>query len=214
MHVGRAAFTRFAGRFITVADRRPGWKIPIVFGWSGMRGVVSLAAALSIPALIAQGQPFPYRNLILIITFVVILVTLVFQGLTLPWLIRKLKIQDPDAEAHQQQQEITIRKAIAEASLNFLEQSPGNEHETNEHLRILSAKLKNDLKTFEQDFEVFNSSGRALLEKYQEIYAALLNEQRKALAGLNRKDGLDEDLIRKYLSLIDLEETKLKEVSV
>ena len=212
--LGAAAFTRFAGRFITVADRRPGWKIPIVFGWSGMRGVVSLAAALSIPALIAQGQPFPYRNLILIITFVVILVTLVFQGLTLPWLIRKLKIQDPDAEAHQQQQELTIRKAIAEASLNFLEQSPGNEHETNEHLRILSAKLKNDLKTFEQDFEVFNSSGRALLEKYQEIYAALLNEQRKALAGLNRKDGLDEDLIRKYLSLIDLEETKLKEVSV
>jgi monovalent cation/hydrogen antiporter len=79
--LGAALFTRVAGRFITVADRNPGWKIPLVFGWAGMRGVVSLAAALSIPVMIAPGQPFPFRNLILIITFIVILVTLVFQSL-------------------------------------------------------------------------------------------------------------------------------------
>jgi len=70
--------------FITVAEPNPGWKGPIIFGWSGMRGVVSLAAALSIPLLINEGQPFPHRNLILFITFIVILVTLVVQGLTLP----------------------------------------------------------------------------------------------------------------------------------
>src|SRR5687767_15495446 len=92
--LGASAFTRFASNFITVADANPGWRNPLILGWSGMRGVVSLAAALSIPLVINEGQPFPYRNLILFITFTVILVTLVFQGLTLPWVIRMVKPED------------------------------------------------------------------------------------------------------------------------
>lgn len=60
--LGAVIFTRFMSRFITVADANPGWKGPIILGWGGMRGVVSLAMALSIPLLI-NGQAFPYRNL-------------------------------------------------------------------------------------------------------------------------------------------------------
>jgi monovalent cation/hydrogen antiporter len=78
--VGASYFTVFISRFITTADNRPGLKMPIVFGWAGMRGVVSLASALSIPLMIHGGQPFPQRNLILFITFVVILVTLTNFG--------------------------------------------------------------------------------------------------------------------------------------
>jgi monovalent cation/hydrogen antiporter len=211
---GAALFTRFIGRFITVADRRPGWKIPFVFGWSGMRGVVSLAAALSIPVLIQQGQPFPYRNLILVITFVVILVTLVFQGLTLPWLIRKVKLQDVAAEIRDQEQELTIRKTIAEASLQFLEGVKDNEQQLNEYIRNLSAKLRTDLNVFQQDLEAFNNASRKALVQYQNIYLALLEEQRKALRHLNHQEEYDEEMIRKYLSLVDLEETKLREISV
>ncbi|MFC0183134.1 Na+/H+ antiporter [Pseudarcicella hirudinis] len=82
--------TLIARNFITVADRRnPGYKVPFVLGWTGMRGVVSLAAALSIPVQLANGAAFPQRNLILFITFIVILLTLLVQGLTLPYLIRK-----------------------------------------------------------------------------------------------------------------------------
>lgn len=212
--LGAAVFTRIAGRFIKVADRRPGWRIPIVFGWAGMRGVVSLAAALSIPVLIAPGQPFPYRNLILIITFVVILVTLVFQGLTLPWVMRQLKVEDPLAAEREQEQERSIRKEIAETSLQFLERAHKGEEELNEHVKILSAKLKNDLNVFRQDMDDFNTTGRDILVRYQDVYLALLNEQRKALHELNRRQEYDEDLIRKHLSLVDLEETKLREVSV
>src|SRR6478609_6086785 len=69
--LGASLFTRFMGQFIKVADRNPGWRGPIIFGWAGMRGVVSLAAALSIPVLLQDGTPFPYRNLILFITFIV-----------------------------------------------------------------------------------------------------------------------------------------------
>ena len=210
--LGAAVFTRFVSRFITVADRNPGWKIPFVFGWSGMRGVVSLAAALSIPVFVQPGQPFPYRNLILIITFVVILVTLVFQGLTLPWVIKKMKIED--GSVAMREQELTIRKAIAETSLKFLERVRGREQELNEHLRNLSAKLRTDLNVFERDIEDFNKVSRHSLVQYQDIYLKLLEEQRKALHELNRQDGYDEELIRKYLSLVDLEETKLREVSI
>jgi CPA1 family monovalent cation:H+ antiporter len=209
--LGASAFTRFMGHFITVADRNPGWRMPFIFGWSGMRGVVSLAAALSIPVLVQPGQAFPYRNLILVITFIVILVTLVFQGLTLPWVMRKLNIVGNGGEDHEQ--ELIIRKTITETSLNFLEQSHGSEQQLNEHLKMLSAKLRNDLAIFQQDVTVFNNESKGLLVQYHTIYLALLDEQRKALHQLNQKEEYDEELIRKYLSLVDLEETKLREVS-
>jgi monovalent cation/hydrogen antiporter len=184
--LGAALFTRFAAHFITVADRNPGWKVPFVFGWAGMRGVVSLAAALSIPLFMEAGKPFPYRNLILTITFVVILVTLVFQGLTLPWVIRKIKLEDGSSESSDQEQELAIRKAMAEGSIRFLEQSHSREQELNDHLKNLSNKLRTDLNVFQQDITQFNTVSRNLLVEFQEIYLALLEEQRRLLRELNQ----------------------------
>jgi monovalent cation/hydrogen antiporter len=212
--LGASVFTRIAARFITVAQRNPGWKVPFVFGWAGMRGVVSLAAALSIPVFIGEGQAFPYRNLILIITFIVILVTLVVQGLTLPWLIRKVKIEDDSGGVQEQTQELAIRKTIAEASIKFLEQEHGDKKLSNAHLKNLSVKLQTDFDIFQQDLPQFNNTNRDSLIQFHSVYLALLNEQRKALHALNRQDGYNEDLIRKYLSLVDLEETKLREVAI
>src|SRR6187455_256004 len=130
---GASLFTRFMSRFIKVADANPGWKGPIVLGWAGMRGVVSLAMALSIPLFI-NGEAFPYRNLILFITFIVILVTLVFQGLTLPWVIRKVKPEDRFTAIPEHQQEIIIQKKIAQASLNYLREQYGDNRVKSEHL--------------------------------------------------------------------------------
>jgi monovalent cation/hydrogen antiporter len=212
--VGASLFTRFMGRFITVADRNPGYKIPIIFGWAGMRGVVSLAAALSIPVMIEGTKPFPFRNVILFITFIVILVTLVFQGLTLPWLIRKMKVQDEgETLIKEQQQELMIRKAMAESSLKLLEQVHGKDQRENEYLTNLATKYKTELTTFKQDIKDFNEMSRSALIHFHDTYLAILNAQRNALHELNRQDGFDEDLVRKYLSLIDLEETKLREIS-
>src|SRR5207253_6490000 len=104
-----------------------GWKGPVVLGWAGMRGVVSLAAALSIPLLIAEGQPFPYRNLILFITFIVILVTLVFQGLTLPWVIKMVKLEDKYNLIPLRKQEMIIQKKMAQYSLQYLEEKYGKD---------------------------------------------------------------------------------------
>ena len=101
---GAVVVTKIASNFITVGDRNPGYKAPLLLGWTGMRGVVSLAAALSIPVQLSDGVPFPHRNLILFITFIAIITTLLLQGLTLPYLIKKVNIPEfndylPEEEA-------------------------------------------------------------------------------------------------------------------
>jgi CPA1 family monovalent cation:H+ antiporter len=212
--LGAAAFTRFIGRFITVADRNPGWKIPLIFGWAGMRGVVSLAAALSIPLIGKDGQAFPYRNLILIITFVVILVTLVFQGLTLPWLIRKLNPTPNNPAMPDHEQEMIIQKKIAHGSLEYLEEKYGKDWLKNEHLGILRSKLKSELNFFNQKLNDPANADDASLKEFQRIYLELLEKQRKLLSDLNHRAEFDEELIRKYLSLIDMEEFKMREKQI
>jgi Na+/H+ antiporter len=209
--LGASVFTTFISRFITVADSHPGWRNPLILGWSGMRGVVSLAAALSIPLMIGEGQPFPYRNLILFITFIVILVTLVFQGLTLPWVIRKWKPEDKYVAISEPQQEILIQKKIAHGSLLFLEQKYGEERVQNEHLNNLFAKLQSDLRSLDGEFHEPEEKNDHSLARYQTVYLELLERQRTLLAELNRSTETDEELIRKYLSLIDLEEYKIRE---
>jgi len=206
---GASIFTRFISRFITVADANPGWKGPIILGWAGMRGVVSLAMALSIPLLV-NGRPFPYRNLILVITFIVILVTLVFQGLTLPWVIRKTNPADNNPIT-EQEQEVIIQKKIAKASLELLEEKYTEKRKQNEHLNNLFARLQLDLNFFQQDLqELVNGAGNSLVD-FQRIYLELLDRQRKLLADMNQRSEFDEDLIRKYLALIDIEEFKTRE---
>jgi len=209
--LGASVFTRFMSHFITVADRNPGWRIPVIFGWAGMRGVVSLAAALSIPVLTQEGQPFPYRNLILFITFIVILVTLVFQGLTLPWLVRKINPTDKYASIPEQEQEIIIQKKIAKHSLQFLEENYGEDARVNEHLGNLHARLKLDLVFFDREIEEIKNAKENSLTNYQRIYLELLDQQRRILNEMNNHAEVDDELIRKYLSLIDLEELKIRE---
>lgn len=210
---GASVFTRFIGQFIKVAERNPGFKGPIILGWAGMRGVVSLAMALSIPLFI-NGQAFPYRNLILFITFIVILVTLVLQGLTLPWVIRKVKLEERPGTIPEEQQELIIHKKIAKASLELIEEKFESERKQNEHLKVLYSRLQTDLNFYQQDLtELANSKDNTLIS-YQRIYLELLERQREMLTEMNRRDEFDEDLIRKYLGLIDMEEFKIREKQI
>jgi CPA1 family monovalent cation:H+ antiporter len=136
---------------------------------------------------------------------------LVFQGLTLPWLIRKVDIKDRFTSIPEQKQELIIQKKIVHASLQFLEEKYGKERVQNEYLNNLFAKLQIDLNFFQRDFEELDNTPEKALSGYQRIYLELLEQQRKLLDEMNRHADFDEDLIRKYLSLIDLEELKLRE---
>jgi monovalent cation/hydrogen antiporter len=90
-----------------------------VVGWTGMRGVIALAAAISLPETLASGEPFPQRNLIIFLTFCVILVTLVLQGLTLPWLIRVLHVASPGGPSSEERE---ARRTVLETALRHLEE--------------------------------------------------------------------------------------------
>jgi Na+/H+ antiporter len=209
--LGASLFTRVVSRYINVADPNPGWKAPIIFGWAGMRGVVSLAAALSIPLTIDEQHSFPYRNLILFITFIVILLTLVVQGLTLPWVIRKINLEDKFTLIPEIQQEKIIQMKIARSSLQFLEDKYSKKWPDNEHLHNLRSRLIIDAKVFERDLEEIESSKENRLMDFHQDNLKLLEHQRKLLHEMNLRAEFDEDVIRKYLSLIDIEEFKIRE---
>ncbi|THU32966.1 Na+/H+ antiporter [Niastella caeni] len=209
--LGASVFTTFMSRFITVAEAKPGWRNPLIVGWAGMRGVVSLAAALSIPLLINGDHPFPYRNLILFITFIVILVTLVFQGLTLPWLIRKVKPTAPHNTIPDHKQELKMQHKIVKTSIQFLEEKFGEHWRKNDHLKNLHERFTLDLKFFTEQLEESANANENTLKNFQLVYLEMLEQQRKALLAMNHKTEYDEELIRKYLSLIDMEEFKIRE---
>lgn len=208
---GAALFTRFVSRFITVADSRPGWKEPLIAGWAGMRGVVSLAAALSIPLMINDNQPFPYRNLILFISFIVILVTLVFQGLTLPWLIRVVKPVDKFSQFSFNEQERMIQKKLAMTSLRYLQEHYNENRTENPHLDNLVRRLEIDLNAYTQEMNELTVRDNGHRSMFGRIYLEVLEQQRELLKKMNGHEEFDEELIRKYLALTDIEELKLRE---
>lgn len=107
-------------RRIRERDPGPTWQLPTLVSWAGMRGVVSLAAALALPVTTATGAPFPQRALLLFITFVVIVATLFGQGLTLPALVRRLPL--PETETDDTVQEAAAQRAAGAAGLQRLDE--------------------------------------------------------------------------------------------
>ncbi|WP_028978394.1 Na+/H+ antiporter [Sporocytophaga myxococcoides] len=199
---GALITTLFASHFIKVADSNPGLKAPLLLGWTGMRGVVSLAAALSIPVTLDSGMPFPHRNLILYITFIVILVTLVLQGLTLPFLIKKVKLPNFNDHLPEEETKNLLREALAKESLNYLTENHKVEVEHSFHLQKLATKWEKQM-TADEDPN--------LSERTKLIYGNILEKQRQLLIQMNNKEKhIDEEIIRKFLHQIDLEEEKLK----
>ena len=200
---GALITTLIMRNFITVADvRNPGFKIPFVLGWTGMRGVVSLAAALAIPVQLSDGTPFPQRDLILFITFIVILTTLLLQGLTLPYLIRKILLPELDLSMPEEEEDKFIRKELAEHALFHLRTNYSIQLHKQPILQQMARKWEDESR-MDDDVE--------LVEDYKAIYMDILALQRDFLLKKNKTEqALNEDIIRKHLNFLDLEEEKLK----
>lgn len=185
-------------------DPSPGWKGPLVISWAGMRGVVSLATALSIPILMTDGSAFPQRNLIIFITFVVIFVTLVFQGLTLPWIIKFIDLKEIDNLIPEEEQQEAIQLRLNTAALNYLEKN------TNQN--DLLSLLKNDLK-----IEISNSEKRKhspenesnQTEAYRKTLLDIYALQRRELFQIRREKFYSDEEIRKAELQLDLSEMKV-----
>ncbi len=199
---GAVVVTLIARNFITVADaKNPGLKGPFLLGWTGMRGVVSLAAALSIPVHLADGSPFPQRNLILFITFIVILLTLLLQGLTLPYLIRKLKFPNLDKELPEDEVYLSLKKELAAFALGQLRSNYPEQLNRQPMLQQMAIKWESVTAV---------SPDEPMAEECKIIYIDLLEQQRIWLLQKNKTEKtLDEEIIRRHLKFLDMEEEKL-----
>ena len=208
---GISAFTTFISRYIRVAQNRPGWRGPFVIGWAGMRGVVSLASALSIPLLLHNKDPFPYRSLILCITFIVILVTLVLQGLTLPWVIRLVGLDKVEPAVSEQEQEAKIHQHLLNAAIDHLESQYTDLMKQQPMLQSLHKQLSNDLQLTRNFLEAedCNEKERHSSLVYNSIYLELLGTQRDRLFQLRGKDLFEDELIRKIEGQLDIEQEKI-----
>ena len=188
--------------------RRVGARQRLISSWSGMRGAVSLAAALALPLETNSGQPFPERELILFVTFGVIFVTLVVQGLTLPALIRRLGVHDDGAE---QREELQARLGATDAALARLEELAVEEwtrDDTVERLRGLYQFRRRRLKARAGIFEDDGYEDRSLA--YQRLVRELLEAQRHAIIRLRNQGVISDGVMHRVERELDLEDSRLE----
>lgn len=182
----------------------------IIFGWAGMRGVVSMAAALAIPLTLPDHSPFPHRNLVIYLSFCVILSTLVILGLTLPWLIKRLKMPPHSIAA----EEYVVRTTIVSGMLTHIE----------DNLSLLQDELLHNIKS---KYEVkhnrlqktdlpsnYFGQGKTLkgstFNEFSKLQIDLISLERKALEEMHRYGKASEEILRKIERELDLEETRLQ----
>jgi monovalent cation/hydrogen antiporter len=192
--------------------RRASWRNRVIGSWAGMRGAVSLAAALALPTTTDAGEPFTERPVILFSVFCVILGTLVLQGLSLPWMIRLLKIESDDGDALEQ--EARARLQAAEAALDRiddLEREDWTRDETLERMRGLYRYRRNRFAArFDDEVDDGAIEDRSTL--YGRMMFAVIDAQREAIEGMRRAGEISDEVKRAVERDLDLEERRLDEV--
>ncbi len=191
---------------------RPGWKNPLIIGWAGMRGVVSLATALSVPLVMMDGTAFPQRSLIIFITFCVIVVTLVFQGLTLPLIIRLIRIKELDPTLLEHEQHTGIRLRLDELALDYLQQRHSSTCEQNSLLRHYAEQLKRDTAAHRLNLDPASHVNHLKeQEEFQQITKAIHDLQRKELFKMKSEHTYTDETIRKAEHLLDISDLKISQ---
>jgi CPA1 family monovalent cation:H+ antiporter len=194
---------------IRALDRRPSqrarradWRARLVIGWSGMRGAVSLAAALALPA------DTPQRELLVFVTFAVIFATLVLQGLTLPAVIRRLGVRDDDGEAGE---ELRARLAATQAALTRIEELAAEDwtrDDTAERMVRLYEYRRRRLKARAGKIEDDGYEDRSAA--YQRMVREVLDAQRDAIVQLRNEGAISNDVMHRIERELDLEDQRLE----
>ena len=198
---------RWVSRSLRERDPSPSPRAVTVIAWTGMRGVISLAAALALPLTTSTGAPFPGRDLILFLTFSVILATLVVQGLSLPALIRGLGLED---DGSREREEIEGRIEVAQAALARIEELAAEDwvrEDTAERARGLynyrrsrfAARIDGDVDGIEERSAAF-----------QRFMTELLRAQRSTLLELRNEGRISDEVMHRIERDLDLEESRLE----
>lgn len=198
---------RFLVPSLRKSDPRQGWQVPLAASWAGMRGGISLAAALAIPLTVASGVPFPHRALILFLTFSVILVTLVGQGLTLPPLIRKLGLTT-DGDVNREETLARLKATrVAAAQLKRIENQPWADPavvaDVFKHLKHRYTRYKGQFgqTVIEPRVELSDKAGRR-------IQSELANAQRDEILRLRDEGAISDSVMNKLQRELDLDDLR------
>ncbi|MEU5597156.1 Na+/H+ antiporter [Streptomyces sp. NPDC020298] len=189
-------------------EANPTWKGAMVTSWAGMRGVVSLAIAFSIPLTVHGGGPFPQRNLILFLTFTTVIGTLVVQGLSLPPLIRLLRFPGRDAQAE------TLAEANAQAQASRVAEERLEELLSDERnalpppladrLRMVLERRRNAV--WERLGAVNPVTGETVDDTYRRLSRDMISAEREVFVRLRDHRYIDDEMLRTLLRRLDLEE--------
>ena len=191
-------------------DPAPPWQWPFALAFTGVRGIVSLAAALAIPFATPDGAPFPERDLILFLTFLMILVTLVGQGLLLPWVIQMLglaKAGDKERRADRLE-EVQARRVAIEAVIERLEQLARERGVTDSIAQPLRVRHRERLKHIhfsgDEDQELIQLS-----DCDDEIELLLIAAEREHINKLSRSGRIKDEARRRIEHELDLREAQI-----
>ena len=194
-------------------DPAPPWQWPFLLAFTGVRGIVSLAAALALPLTTSDGAPFPHRDLILVLAFVVVLVTLVGQGLTLPWVVRALGLANAGRleQAARRTEEFQARKEAIEAAsrrLDSLAADPDVPDDVIARLRAhhLQRLAQNLIRGDDGDEQ------RKRIAKGDEVELQLIAAERDLINGKYRQGALKAETRRRLERELDLRDAQLASV--
>lgn len=194
-------------RRVRETEVRPNWRAVAVAGWAGMRGTVTLAAALSIPLTLPNGMPFPYRDVVIFLAFGVIAVTLLLQGTTLEWVIRRFGLREDDSRAIEER---LARTTAVDAGLQQLRagQATARDDEEAAALGEVIAEYERRLVELTTEGETQASAGRRRAAGRRHRLAAVQAE-RQAIDDLWRRNVISDEVHRPLQQLLDHEESML-----
>jgi CPA1 family monovalent cation:H+ antiporter len=188
-------------------DPYPPWQRTAFIAWAGMRGAITIAAALAIPLTTNSGAPFPHRDLIVYLAFCVVLATLVLQGLTLPVIIRLLGLEDDGLNV---KEEAKARIHAADAALARLEELEDEGVVRSDTAQRLRGQYEFRRNRFRARFD--DEDDGALEERsqsYQRVRRELLDAERSAIVGLRNEGRIAEEVMHRVERDLDLEDSRL-----
>ena len=190
----------------SVRQRRSTWQTRLVIGWAGMRGSVSLAAALAVPLQTDAGGPFPERDLIIFLAFAVILVTLVGQGLTLGPLIDRLGVDDDGAD---EREENVARLRLAEAAIVRLDEVSMETWARDDTVERVRGMYRYRARRFDALDGGEDRSLEDRTDDYRRLMFELFDAQREELISLRNSLEISDEVRRRIERDLDLEESRL-----
>ena len=204
-------FPRICSKELRLKVPKPDWREPFIISFAAMRGVVSLAAALSIPAFLPNGEAFPHRNIILFVTFVIILITLVGQGLLLAPILKLLNIQDAGSELPEEKQEVILMRKLKETALHKLDNDFSELAVTNSLVRHQKHKLENEMMLMADKAQCMASTGDyvSAINENKDVLRQIIQAQRNELHRMKREKIFDDHVMRTIEMQLDFDEAKI-----